>query len=179
MADFAQTNYDAWYEDYRSALIQSVMLADTNIIEDKGRGERRPVRLFDGSDGGDIICYLYCAPAFCYMIPETCPDRDNAWNYLRCLLSERFQTEYFCHRRIGIPSNIGAHEAVVSSFCSAEMRENIRRLELCGFIRDYDAIQLSDLLYDSMQRYFNGDQELDGAIITAEGRLNIYYNEHK
>lgn len=178
-ADLAQADYDAWYEDYWSALIQSALLADTNLIEDKGRRERQPMRLFDGSDGGDIICYIYCAPAFCYMIPETCPDRDNAWSYLSGLLSERFQTEYFCLRHMGLPSNIKAHEAVVSSFCSDEMRENIRRLELCGFIRDYDAIQLSNLLNDSMQRYFNGDQELDGAMTAAEGRLNIYYNEHK
>ena len=76
----------------------------------------RALRLLDGSDGGDDFTSLVCDPRGCYMIPETCPDKENAWSFLRLLLMEGQQLKDFDRLSVVQRSNSSTRKALSKSY---------------------------------------------------------------
>lgn len=135
-------------------------------------------RFFDGSGGGDNFTSVGCDLRACYMIPETCADKENAWGFLRTFLTEEWQTEYYAERRMAYPSNVNALETVLSSYMSEPAREKFTALTESAVFTDYDVMKLREILLDGMRPYLHGDCDLDSAVCKTESRLNIYLAEH-
>ncbi|MBS1418705.1 MAG: carbohydrate ABC transporter substrate-binding protein [Oscillospiraceae bacterium] len=159
----------------RYASIQLPQLQYLN--EQEGKGGR--YRLFDGSDGGRSLTTAGCGSRSCYMIPETCKDKEKAWGFLRTLLTAAWQERNYAERATGYPSNVDALETVLKSYASEQTRESLYHLLEGAVFCDYDTKRMSDILVSSMQPYLYGDSDLETALKNAQGRINIYYAEHK
>lgn len=138
-----------------------------------------PFRIFDGSKGGESLTTVSCNYRSCYMIPEACRDKENAWGFLRTLLTEEWQEKNYSETLTGYPCNTEALESVLDSYASDAAKESFAKLLEGAVFQDHETYELRELLRDSMQAYFYGDSDLETAIQYAQGRLNIYCAEHK
>ena len=138
----------------------------------------RALRLLDGSDGGDDFTSLVCDMRGCYMIPETCPDKENAWSFLRLLLTESQQMKDFDRRRICYPSNAAALDAVLDSYTRPELGATVRGLIDGAPVYTQESAEMERIFIESMQPYLYGDSDLDTALDIARGKLDIFAAEH-
>lgn len=138
----------------------------------------RALRLLDGSDGGDDFTSLVCDMRGCYMIPETCPDKENAWSFLRLLLMEDQQMKDFDRRRICYPSNATALEAALDSYTLPELGETVRGLIDSAPVYTQESAGMERIFIESMQPYLYGDSDMDTALNIARGKLEIFAAEH-
>lgn len=138
----------------------------------------RALRLLDGSDGGDDFTSLVCDPRGCYMIPETCPDKENAWSFLRLLLMEEQQMKDFDRRRICYPSNAAALDAVLDSYVLPELGETVMGLIDGAPVYTQESAGMERIFIESMQPYLYGDSDMDTALGIARGKLDIFIAEH-
>ena len=136
------------------------------------------LRLLDGSDGGDDFTSLVCDLRGCYMIPETCPDKENAWSFLRLLLMEDQQLKDFDRRRVCYPSNAAALEAVLESYALPELHETVMSLVDGAQVYTQERAGMERIFIESMQPYLYGDSDMDTALSIARGRLDIFAAEH-
>ena len=127
----------------------------------------RALRLLDGCDGGDDFTSLVCDTRGCYMIPETCPDKENAWSFLRLLLMEGQQLKDFDRRRVCYPSNAAALNAVaekglyesniqtaeLNAFCA--VTAVLRWKSVAGFYQN--AYHMSNCVYNTIDGEFKWD----------------------
>jgi len=134
-------------------------------------------RLFDGSDGGDNFTNLICDYRGGYLIPKTCPDKENAWGFLRIMLTEEWQLKEFDRRRICYPSNAAALETVLDSYPSSAMREEVYRLTDSAALRTLDYAKAEKIFIESVQPYLYGDRDLDTVLNIAQGKINIFTAE--
>lgn len=148
-------------------------------IGDKRDGEPEvPARrFFDGQDGGDDLSCLVCPSLSCVLIPEACPDRENAWGFLRQLLTEDFQLALYQRGGEGLPVNCGAFEALTASVCTPQYKERLARLLEDSPVLTWETKTVAGLLEEDMQPWFNGDKSLDQALAAAQGRIDIYMAE--
>lgn len=138
----------------------------------------RALRLLDGRDGGDDFTSLVCDPRGCYMIPETCPDKENAWSFLRLLLMEGQQMKDFDRRRICYPSNAAALEAVLDSYALPELGQTVMALIDGAPVYTQESAGMERIFIESMQPYLYGDSDMDTALSIARGKLEIFAAEH-
>lgn len=138
----------------------------------------RALRLLDGSDGGDDFTSLVCDPRGCYMIPETCPDKENAWSFLRLLLIEGQQLKDFDRRRICYPSNAAALNAVLDSYALPELGGTVMALIDGAPVYTQESAGMERIFIESMQPYLYGDSNMDTALDIARGKLEIFAAEH-
>lgn len=138
----------------------------------------RALRLLDGSDGGDDFASLVCDPRGCYMIPETCPDKENAWSFLRLLLMEGQQLKDFDRRRICYPSNAAALNAVLDSYELPELGQTVMGLIDGAPVYTQESAGMERIFIESMQPYLYGDSNMDTALDIARGKLEIFAAEH-
>lgn len=138
----------------------------------------RALRLLDGSDGGDDFTSLVCDMRGCYMIPETCPDKENAWSFLRLLLMESQQMKDFDRRRICYPSNAAALDAVLDSYTRPELGATVRGLIDGAPLYTQESAEMERIFIESMQPYLYGDSDMDTALGIAQGKLEIFIAEH-
>ncbi len=138
----------------------------------------RALRLLDGSDGGDDFTSLVCDMRGCYMIPETCPDKENAWSFLRLLLTESQQMKDFDRRRICYPSNAAALDAVLDSYTRPELGATVRGLIDGAPVYTQESAEMERIFIESMQPYLYGDSDMDTALGIAQGKLEIFIAEH-
>ena len=138
----------------------------------------RALRLLDGSDGGDDFASLVCDPRGCYMIPETCPDKENAWSFLRLLLMEERQMKDFDRRRVCYPSNAAALDAVLDSYALPELGETVMGLIDGAPVYTQESAEMERIFIESMQPYLYGDSDMDTALGIARGKLDIFIAEH-
>ena len=138
----------------------------------------RALRLVDGSDGGDDFTSLVCDMRGCYMIPETCPDKENAWGFLRLLLMDGQQIKDFDRRRVCCPSNAAALEAVLDSYALPELGETVMGLIDSAPVYTQESAQMERIFIESMQPYLYGDSDIDTALNIARGKLEIFAAEH-
>ena len=136
------------------------------------------LRLLDGSDGGDDFTSLVCDPRGCYMIPETCPDKENAWSFLRLLLTESQQLKDFDRRRVCYPSNAAALDAVLDSYSLPELGETVMGLIDGAPVYTQESAGMERIFIESMQPYLYGDSDMDTALDIARGKLDIFIAEH-
>ena len=136
------------------------------------------LRLLDGSDGGDDFTSLVCDPRGCYMIPETCPDKENAWSFLRLLLMDGQQMKDFDRRRICYPSNAAALDAVLDSYALPELGETVMGLIDGAPVYTQESAGMERIFIESMQPYLYGDSDMDTALDIARGKLDIFIAEH-
>lgn len=175
--------YDGKIENLDPALWHSECIQYTCIgvyesVADKDSSvPRQPCRYFDGRNGGDNLSSLSCAPMSCYLIPETCPDVENAWGFLRSLLKSDFQTALFDVSGRGIPANTKAYNFVLDTLSSPEMQEKLNYMIAHSPVQTYDSLQLRDILISSMQPWFNGDASYEDALNNAQSRINIFTAE--
>lgn len=163
-----------WYSEY----VRCWPLGVYGSIADKDSPySLEPCRYFDGRNGGDNFSSLTCAPIGCYLIPKTCQDVENAWGFLRSLLTTEFQTAFYKARGTGLPSNSQAYEQIASSVCTPEMQEQLNYMISHSPVRTYDSLQLNNILVSSIQPWFNGDATLENALSNAQGRVNIFTAE--
>ncbi len=138
----------------------------------------RALRLLDGRDGGDDFTSLVCDPRGCYMIPETCPDKENAWSFLRLLLIEGQQMKDFDRRRICYPSNAAALNAVLDSYELPELGQTVMGLVDGAPVYTQESAGMERIFIESMQLYLYGDSDLNTALDIARGKLEIFAAEH-
>lgn len=138
----------------------------------------RALRLLDGRDGGDDFTSLVCDPRGCYMIPETCPDKENAWSFLRLLLMEGQQLKDFDRRRICYPSNAAALNAVLDSYELPELGQTVMGLIDGAPVYTQESAGMERIFIESMQPYLYGDSDLNTALSIARGKLEIFAAEH-
>ena len=138
----------------------------------------RALRLLDGRDGGDDFTSLVCDPRGCYMIPETCPDKENAWSFLRLLLIEGQQLKDFDRRRICYPSNAAALNAVLDSYELPELGQTVMGLVDGAPVYTQESAGMERIFIESMQPYLYGDSDMDTALSIARGKLEIFAAEH-
>lgn len=138
----------------------------------------RALRLLDGRDGGDDFTSLVCDPRGCYMIPETCPDKENAWSFLRLLLMEGQQLKDFDRRRICYPSNAAALNAVLDSYELPELGQTVMGLVDGAPVYTQESAGMERIFIESMQPYLYGDSDMDTALSIARGKLEIFAAEH-
>ena len=138
----------------------------------------RALRLLDGSGGGDDFTSLVCDPRGCYMIPETCPDKENAWSFLRLLLMEGQQMKDFDRRRVCCPSNAAALEAVLDSYALPELGETVMGLIDNAPVYTQESARMERIFIESMQPYLYGDSDMDTALDIARVKLEIFAAEH-
>ncbi len=138
----------------------------------------RAFRLFDGSNGDNFTSFV-CDYRSGYMIPETCPDKENAWGFLRILLMEEQQLKEYNQRRMCYPSNINALEQVLDSYDSPETYEAVHRLIEDAALYTPDYVKAEQIFIESVQPYLYGDAELDEVLGIAQGKLNIFSAERK
>lgn len=138
----------------------------------------RALRLLDGRDGGDDFTSLVCDPRGCYMIPETCPDKENAWSFLRLLLMEGQQLKDFDRRRICYPSNAAALNAVLDSYALPELGGTVMALIDGAPVYTQESAGMERIFIESMQPYLYGDSDMDTALSIARGKLEIFAAEH-
>ena len=138
----------------------------------------RALRLLDGSDGGDDFTSLVCDPRGCYMIPETCPDKENAWSFLRLLLMEGQQLKDFDRRRICYPSNAAALNAVLDSYELPELGQTVMGLIDGAPVYTQESAGMERIFIESVQPYLYGDSDMDTALSIARGKLEIFAAEH-
>lgn len=136
------------------------------------------LRLLDGSDGGDDFTSLVCDPRGCYMIPETCPDKENAWSFLRLLLMDGQQMKDFDRRRVCYPSNAAALDAVLDSYSLPELGETVMGLIDGAPVYTQESAGMERIFIESMQPYLYGDSYMDTALDIARGKLDIFIAEH-
>lgn len=175
--------YDGKIENLDPALWYSECLrywplgVNGSIADKASSGAWQHCRYFDGRNGGDNLSVLACAPMSCYLIPETCPDVENAWGFLRCLLTPEFQTEFYRVWGMGLPSNSQAYGQIVGSVSSPEMQEKLDYMIAHSTVLTYESLQLQDILVSSMQPWFNGDASYEDALNNAQSRINIFTAE--
>ncbi len=138
----------------------------------------RALRLLDGSDGGDDFTSLVCDLRGCYMIPETCQDKENAWSFLRLLLMDGQQMKDFDRRRICYPSNAAALDAVLDSYALPELGETVMGLIDGAPVYTQESAGMERIFIESMQPYLYGDTDMDTALGVAWGKLDIFTAEH-
>ena len=139
---------------------------------------RRALRLLDGRDGGDDFTSLVCDQRGCYMIPETCPDKENAWSFLRLLLMEDQQLKDFDRRRVCYPSNAAALDAVLDSYALPELGETVRDIVDGAPVYTQESAGMERIFIESMRPYLYGDTDMDTALGIARGKLDIFTAEH-
>lgn len=137
----------------------------------------KPVRLFDGADGGDSFTSLVCDYQSGYMIPKTCADKERAWGYLRIMLTEQEQLNDFNKRRICYPANVAALERVLQSYNSPETESRVYALIENAAIRTPENIKAEEIFTQSVLPYLYGDADIDTALKLAQSKLNIYAAE--
>lgn len=138
----------------------------------------RALRLLDGRDGGDDFTSLVCDTRGCYMIPETCPDKENAWSFLRLLLMEGQQLKDFDRRRICYPSNAAALNAVLDSYGLPELGQTVMGLIDGAPVYTQESAGMERIFIESVQPYLYGDSDMDTALSIARGKLEIFAAEH-
>ena len=138
----------------------------------------RALRLLDGRDGGDDFTSLVCDTRGCYMIPETCPDKENAWSFLRLLLMEGQQLKDFDRRRICYPSNAAALNAVLDSYELPELGQTVMGLIDGAPVYTQESAGMERIFIESVQPYLYGDSDMDTALSIARGKLEIFTAEH-
>ncbi len=138
----------------------------------------RALRLLDGRDGGDDFTSLVCDTRGCYMIPETCPDKENAWSFLRLLLMEGQQLKDFDRRRICYPSNAAALNAVLDSYELPELGQTVMGLLDGAPVYTQESAGMERIFIESVQPYLYGDSDMDTALSIARGKLEIFAAEH-
>ena len=138
----------------------------------------RALRLLDGRDGGDDFTSFVCDTRGCYMIPETCPDKENAWSFLRLLLMEGQQMKDFDRRRICYPSNAAALNAVLDSYELPELGQTVMALIDGAPVYTQESAGMERIFIESMQPYLYGDSDMDTALSIARGKLEIFAAEH-
>lgn len=138
-----------------------------------------PHEFFDGKDGTDNFTSVYSNYSSCYMIPESCKNKELAWNFLKTLLSYDYQLESFAKNHLGFPTNSEALKAALKMSKSEETREEIESLINQASFTGYDETELKEILINGMQPYFYGQSSLEEAIDKTTGKLNIWYAEHK
>ena len=138
----------------------------------------RALRLLDGRDGGDDFTSLVCDTRGCYMIPETCPDKENAWSFLRLLLMEGQQLKDFDRRRICYPSNAAALNAVLDSYELPELGQTVMGLIDGAPVYTQESAGMERIFIESVQPYLYGDSDMDTALSIARGKLEIFAAEH-
>lgn len=138
----------------------------------------RALRLLDGRDGGDDFTSLVCDTRGCYMIPETCPDKENAWSFLRLLLMEGQQLKDFDRRRICYPSNAAALNAVLDSYELPELGQTVMGLIDGAPVYTQESAGMERIFIESMQPYLYGDSDMGTALSIARGKLEIFAAEH-
>ena len=138
----------------------------------------RALRLLDGRDGGDDFTSLVCDTRGCYMIPETCPDKENAWSFLRLLLMEGQQLKDFDRRRICYPSNAAALNAVLDSYELPELGQTVMGLVDGAPVYTQESAGMERIFIESVQPYLYGDSDMDTALSIARGKLDIFIAEH-
>ena len=138
----------------------------------------RALRLLDGNDGGDDFTSLVCDMRGCYMIPETCPDKENAWGFLSLLLMEGQQMRDFDRRRVCYPSNAAVLEAVLDSYALPELGGTVMGLIGGAPVYTQESAQMERIFIESMQPYLYGDSDMDTALDIARGKLEIFAAEH-
>lgn len=138
----------------------------------------RALRLLDGRDGGDDFTSLVCDTRGCYMIPETCPDKENAWSFLRLLLMEGQQLKDFDRRRICYPSDAAALNAVLDSYELPELGQTVMGLIDGAPVYTQESAGMERIFIESMQLYLYGDSDMDTALSIARGKLEIFAAEH-
>lgn len=138
----------------------------------------RALRLLDGRDGGDDFTSLVCDTRGCYMIPETCPDKENAWSFLRLLLMEGQQLKDFDRRRICYPSNAAALNAVLDSYELPELGQTVMGLIDGAPVYTQESAGMERIFIESVQPYLYGGSDMDTALSIARGKLEIFAAEH-
>lgn len=138
----------------------------------------RALRLLDGRDGGDDFTSLVCDTRGCYMIPETCPDKENAWSFLRLLLMEGQLLKDFDRRRICYPSNAAALNAVLDSYGLPELGQTVMGLIDGAPVYTQESAGMERIFIESVQPYLYGDSDMDTALSIARGKLEIFAAEH-
>lgn len=134
-------------------------------------------RLFDGGDGGESYTLLNCDYQSAYLIPEACADKQNAWSFLRLLLTEEHQLKDFDRRRVCYPSNVHALARVLESYSSDETEAVVRRLIESATLRTAEYDTASGIFAQSVMPYLNGDADADTVLSAAQGKLNIFAAE--
>lgn len=135
--------------------------------------ENRSFRLFDGSDGGDNFTSLFCGGHSMHLIPKTCADKENAWGFLRLMLTEEWQIKDFNQRRICYPGNIHALEAVLESYNSPQMTENVHSLIDSATLHTHNYNKIEQVFIESVLPYIYGDMDPDTVLNIAESKMRI------
>lgn len=163
-------------------LMESTVLKDLEIQLDNldyMQENEIPHLFFDGMDGIDDFTSLYSNYSSCYMIPESCENKDIAWNFLKTLLSYDYQLESFAKNHLGFPTNKYALKAALKMSKSEKTIKTIEALIQQATFTGYDETKLKKILSEGMQPYFYDQCSLKVAIDKTTGILNIWYAEHK
>lgn len=159
----------------------SQVLSDTYItlgVLNRLEKEQQPYRLFDGTDGGDNFTVLYAPIGNCFMIPVTCRDPQNAWEFLRTMLLNSVQLKDYVESQSFYPTNAAAFNTVMESYTGSQTRVAVSSLLKNGVVCNYDSEQLHEIFLSCMEPCLYGDYDIDIALDNAEGRMNIYASEH-
>ncbi len=148
-------------------------IAVTPLEVDAHDAPKTILPLDDGSDGGDNFTSLFCGDHSMHLIPKTCTDKENAWGFLRLILTEEWQIKDFDQRRICYPGNIHALEAVLKSYNSTQMTENVHSLIDSATLHTHNYNKIEQVFIDSVLPYVYGDMELDTVLNIAESTMRI------
>lgn len=135
-------------------------------------------RLFDGTDGSDNLTSLSGHLGECFMIPSTCGDIQNAWGFLKSVLSADFQVKAFADTYSGLPTNAAAFRTVMDSYASEQAKASVDSLIEHAVVIDYDTVELRKIFLSCLEPYLYGNYDLDTALNNAQGRMNLYAAEH-
>lgn len=141
--------------------------------------ENRSFRLFDGSDGGENFTSLFCGGHSMHLIPKTCADKENAWGFLHLMLTEEWQIRDFNQRRICYPGNIHALEAVLESYNSPRMTENLHGLIDSATRHTHNYNKIEQVFIESVLPYIYGDMDPDTVLDIAESKMRIIAAEQE
>lgn len=136
-----------------------------------------PFRVFTGADDGDNFTTVGCYYRSCCMIPASCQDKENAWGFLRTMLTSDYQIKAFAEGRSGYPCNIKAFNTVLNSYASHDTIDLIQSLVDNAVFLDYSTYQMRKIFLSSIRPYLFGDYNLYDALESAQSKINIYLAE--
>lgn len=151
---------------------RDINLAYLNYLEK----EEIPYRLFAGE--GDNFTQVAAYYNSCYMIPESCEEKEKVWKVLRELLKADYQIQVCADGYSGLPVNVQAFDSVISAYLSEQAGQELRTVMEEAAFSDYESFQIKKILVENLRPYLYGDRTLDEVLANAQSQIQIFAAEH-
>lgn len=136
-------------------------------------------RIFDGAGGGDNFCTIAAWYRSCIMIPESCMDKEKAWDYVRVMLMPDYQKQQTADGQRGFPANVEALQETVDFYLGESGRNKLLDCVDRARVCDFETYTLRGIFIDCVHPYLYGDYPLETALRNAQGKINIFMAERE